>query len=101
MWFAALFSDRALPVIRPKKSKHGRIKVEKKSITHKLKVAKLFVGDNHGRKRLFVKFSKYHVPMKSVFAPKATQCKIISPRSYYDVIVGESVFGFKIKRPVQ
>ena len=38
-----------------------------------VEVAILFVGDNHQRKHLFVKFSKLDLPMKSVFASNATQ----------------------------
>ena len=39
-----------------------------------VEVANLFVGDhNHQRKHLFGKFSKYDLPMKSVFASNATQ----------------------------
>jgi len=38
-----------------------------------VEVAILFVGDNHQRKHLFVKFSILDLPMKSVFASNATQ----------------------------
>ena len=38
-----------------------------------IEVANLFVGDNHRRKRLLGKFSKYDLPMKSAFVSKATQ----------------------------
>ena len=38
-----------------------------------VEVANLFVGDNHRRKRLFGKFSKYDLPMKSAFVSKAIQ----------------------------
>ena len=38
-----------------------------------VEVAHLFVGDNHRRKRLFGKFSKYDLPMKSAFVSKAIQ----------------------------
>ena len=38
-----------------------------------VEVANLFVGDNHRRKRLFEKFSRYDLPMKSAFVSKATQ----------------------------
>ena len=35
-------------------------------------VANLFVGDNHWHRHLIVRFSKYDLSMKSVFASKAT-----------------------------
>ena len=38
-----------------------------------VEVANLFVGDNQRRKQLFGKFSKNDLPMKSIFASKATQ----------------------------
>ena len=37
-----------------------------------VEVAHFFVEDNHRRKRLFGKFSKYDLPMKSAFVSKAT-----------------------------
>ena len=37
-----------------------------------VEVANLFVGDNHRHKLSFGKFSKYDIPMKSVFASKST-----------------------------
>ena len=37
-----------------------------------VQVGNLFVGDNHRRKRLFEKFSKYDLPIKSAFVSKAT-----------------------------
>lgn len=41
--------------------------------TDLVEVANLFVGDNHRRKHLFGKVSKYDLPMKSLFAYKVSQ----------------------------
>ena len=41
--------------------------------TDMVEVANLFVGDNQLRKQLLGKFSKNDLPMKSMFASKATQ----------------------------
>lgn len=41
--------------------------------TDLVEVANLSVGDNHRRKHLFGKVSKYDLPMKSLFAYKVSQ----------------------------
>jgi len=64
--------------------------------------ANLFVGDNHRRKLLFETFSKYDLPMRSVFASKATQTYFNDHEiTMMALQLSETFAGFKIQRPVQ
>ena len=65
-------------------------------------VANLFVGDNHRRRLFFETFSKYDLPMKSVFASKASQTYFNDHEiTMMSLQLGETFSGFKIQRPVQ
>ena len=67
-----------------------------------VKVANLFVGDKHRRRLLFETFSKYDLPMKSMFASKANQTYLNDHEiTMMSLQLGETCSGFKIQRPVQ
>lgn len=64
-----------------------------------VEVANLFVRDNHRRRLLFETFSKYDLPMKSVFASKAIQTYFNDNEiTMMSLQLGEAFFGFKIQR---